>query len=144
MSAHRRPPTEPAQINAVCVGADELDYKHLQRIFSSMRWELTNAAVWEPALIVPAITAVTHFFFAHKPNDDGWIGALESVNRLPGSPSFILTSRIGDERLWGEVLSRGGYDLLLTPFEEAEVIHTVAASRRHSLRQPMRLRAKAG
>lgn len=144
MNGHRRSPIQPAQIHAVSIGSEEFDYRHLQGIFSTMEWELRHAAVWEAALRLPALAAVTHFFFAHKPNDDAWIAALEAVSGLAGSPAFILTSRIGDERLWGEVLSRGGYDLLLTPFEEAEVIHTVAASRRHSLRQPMRLRAKAG
>lgn len=144
MSAHRRPPPQHIHIHAVAIGSDHGEYEHLQRIFSLMQWELRHAALWESALALPGVSAATHFFFAYKPNDEEWIHVLEAVKRLPGAPAFILTSRIGDERLWGEVLSRGGYDLLLTPFEEAEVIHTVAASRRHSLRQPVRLCAKAG
>jgi len=36
-------------------------------------------------------------------------------------PLLIVASRLADERLWAEVLNLGGYDVLLKPFEPAEL-----------------------
>jgi hypothetical protein len=36
-------------------------------------------------------------------------------------PSFIVTSRLADERLWVEALNVGAYDVLVKPFDVAEL-----------------------
>ncbi len=56
----------------------------------------------------------------HLP-DGSWKDVVDMANGLPCAPPVIVTSRLPDERLWMEVLNRGGYDLLAKPFDGAEV-----------------------
>jgi len=51
-----------------------------------------------------------------------WRGLLADLPLLPAPPSLIVSSRLADERLWGEVLNLGGYDVLPTPFVRTEVL----------------------
>jgi FixJ family two-component response regulator len=38
---------------------------------------------------------------------------------------------LADDRLWAEVLNMGGYDLLMKPFDEREVLHAASMACRH-------------
>ena len=51
-----------------------------------------------------------------------WRSIIAGLAELPAPPSLIVSSRVADERLWAEVLNLGGYDVLLTPFDRAEVL----------------------
>ena len=51
---------------------------------------------------------------------------LDELEALQDAPWLIVSSRLADERLWAEVLNRGGYDLLATPFDADEVRHVLA------------------
>jgi DNA-binding response OmpR family regulator len=47
-----------------------------------------------------------------------------------------VTSRLADERLWAEVLSLGGYDVLMKPFDVSEVYRVIRlACERHQAQQ---------
>jgi DNA-binding NtrC family response regulator len=58
--------------------------------------------------------------------DYGWKAVLETADRMEGQPSVIVSSRLADDRLWAEVLNLGGFDVLVMPFERAEVLRCVA------------------
>jgi len=58
--------------------------------------------------------------------DGSWKDVLRELRRLPGEPPLIVASRRVDERLWGEVLNLGGYDVLATPFQAQEVVQSVS------------------
>ena len=53
--------------------------------------------------------------------DGNWCDVLNHVTRQDSLANVVVTSEVGDERLWSEVLWRGAYDLLLEPFETREV-----------------------
>jgi len=53
---------------------------------------------------------------------------LEQVTILPDPPSFIVTSRLADERLWAEALNLGAYDVLAKPFDSTEAMRVVGAA----------------
>jgi hypothetical protein len=132
-------------IHAIFVGRDDADYRHLHCIFKMMNWQLSRVPNLRHALKRAAAGRTTHFLYEHVPGDNReWIEALDGVSSLPNMPSFILTSRIGDERLCAEVLNRGGYDLLIEPYDSLEVTRVVAAARKYSLRQNIALSAMAG
>jgi len=59
-------------------------------------------------------------------SDCGWKAVLETADRMEGQPSVIVSSRLADDRLWTEVLNLGGFDVLVMPFERAEVLRCVA------------------
>jgi hypothetical protein len=138
------PPAHSA-IRAIFVGRDDADYRHLDCIFKMMNWQLARVPNLQHALERAAAGQTTHFLYEHVPGDNrGWIEALDGVSSLPSMPSFILTSRLGDERLWADVLSRGGYDLLIQPYDSMEVTRVVGAARKHRLRQNITLTTMAG
>ncbi len=53
--------------------------------------------------------------------DGSWIDVLDAAMARPKPPIVIVTSRLSDDYLWAEVLNRGGYDVLVQPFDEEEV-----------------------
>lgn len=58
--------------------------------------------------------------------DGGWRDVMAQTEALPRPPRIIVTSLFADERLWGEVLDFGGYDVLRKPFDSDEVMRSVA------------------
>jgi len=65
--------------------------------------------------------------------DGDWKHVLQETKRLPDGPALVVSSRLADERLWAEVLNLGGHDVLLTPFEAAEVERVVDSASRASI-----------
>ena len=58
--------------------------------------------------------------------DGDWKRILAALDRLPIRLSFVVSSRVADERLWAEVLNLGAFDLLLGgPFDREEVLRVV-------------------
>ena len=65
--------------------------------------------------------------------DGNWCDVLNHVAHLGSRANVVVTSEIGDERLWSEVLWRGAYDLLLEPVEAREVQQVMEGALRASL-----------
>ncbi len=57
-----------------------------------------------------------------------WKDVLEQATILPDPPSFIVTSRLADERLWAEALNLGAFDVLAKPFDGTEAMRVVGAA----------------
>ncbi len=58
--------------------------------------------------------------------DGGWKDVFRMIASLSSPPPLIVTSRFANERLWAEVLSMGGYDVLSKPFDADEVVRAVS------------------
>lgn len=58
--------------------------------------------------------------------DGDWRSILGLALDLPHPPPVIVTCRQADEHLWAEVLNLGGYDVLAKPFDEREVLRSLA------------------
>ena len=70
-----------------------------------------------------------------------WKDVLEQVTILPDPPSFIVTSRLADDRLWAEALNLGAFDVLAKPFDSTEAMRVVGAAWR-AWGGPVRLAAR--
>ena len=57
--------------------------------------------------------------------DGSWKDVIDRTARAANPPAVIVTSRLADDRLWSEVLNRGGYNVLLKPFRALEVLRDV-------------------
>ena len=123
---------ESLRIYAIFIGPEDKSFADLYHIFAALAWMLVRADCWQDALHLPVAEGATHFLYRHVPNDSCWIEALTTINMMASLPAFILTSRVGDERLWADVINRGGYDLLLEPFDAVEVQRIVAAALKHT------------
>jgi hypothetical protein len=66
-----------------------------------------------------------------------WKDLLQLIQGMPSPPPLIVADRFANERLWGEVLNLGGYDLLTKPFAREEVLHVLklACHRSQAIRQ---------
>ena len=69
--------------------------------------------------------------------DGDWRRVLEIVTQVSANIEVIVCSRLGDHKLWLDVLEQGGYDVLVEPYRHEEVrrILEVAASRSY-MRSP--------
>src|SRR6266446_10178414 len=61
-------------------------------------------------------------------HDGDWRRVLEIVARGRRKIEVIVCSRLGDPKMWLDVLEEGGYDLLVEPFEREEVQRIVEAA----------------
>ena len=73
--------------------------------------------------------------------DGSWQDLLPFVSDYESPCEMIVCSRLGDERLWVEVMEQGAFDLLAEPYEEREVLRIIQGAldsqsvRRSSRRQ---------
>jgi len=65
--------------------------------------------------------------------DGDWRRVFEIVERGRRRIEVIVCSRLGDPKLWLDVLEEGGYDVLVEPFEHEEVRRIVEAAAGSSL-----------
>jgi len=61
-------------------------------------------------------------------HDGDWRRVLEIVARARRQIEVIVCSRLGDPKMWLDVLEEGGYDVLVEPFEHEEVRRIVEAA----------------
>jgi len=73
-------------------------------------------------------------------HDGDWRRVLEIVVRGRRKIEVVVCSRLGDPKLWLDVLEQGGYDVLVEPFEHEEVRRIVKAA---AARSYMRSSARA-
>ena len=60
------------------------------------------------------------------PDGHSWKDLLRAVEATSPARPLIVTDRLADERLWGEVLNLGAYDLLTKPFRPEEVFRVIS------------------
>ncbi len=70
--------------------------------------------------------------------DGDWCSVLQEVVRSRVSAAVVVCARVADERLWCDVLDRGGYDLLNEPYTLEEVQWVMEGAAR------LRRRSQAG
>jgi len=118
-------------VDILLVSPAEADYTSLGHILDRSGWKLYWALNCREASGLLQQHSIGVVITAGELPDGNWKSLLEAVTRLPISPSLIVASRLADECLWAEVLNLGGYDVLLTPFEPAEVFRVGSAAWRH-------------
>ncbi len=53
--------------------------------------------------------------------DGSWFDVLNRVSDTRTDAEVVVCARLADERLWTQVLEAGGFDLLVEPYEVAEL-----------------------
>lgn len=57
---------------------------------------------------------------------EDWKGFLSLLRQLPSHIPLLIVAETGaDDRFWAEVIDEGGYDILVKPFESAEVLRVI-------------------
>ncbi|MGD0014679.1 MAG: response regulator [Bryobacteraceae bacterium] len=118
---------EPERIVTVlAVSPLEDDHLLLRGILGHTNWQIRSVRSWGEARVflgehrMPVVICE-----AHLP-DAQWGQVLSELSGMPDAPVLIVTSQVADDALWAEVLSLGGYDLLMKPFDATEVFRVVS------------------
>ena len=107
----------------------ESDRKSLEKIVKDANWSVEFAENYDDlarALVVGSFDVV----ISEADLGDGrdWKCVLDVTQSMRVQVPLIVTDRLGEERLWAEILNLGAYDLLLQPFNSTEVFRIVGSA----------------
>jgi two-component system chemotaxis response regulator CheY len=60
--------------------------------------------------------------------DGDWRGVLQIVTRAGANIEVVVCSRLGDHKLWIDVLEQGAYDVLVEPYQHEEIRRIIEAA----------------
>lgn len=113
-----------APVRVLGATPDDRSYRALESAIFGMGWSLFRSRN-----IVEGLSAVINHQIEVIITDcdlpDGtWLDLLESLRACRNAPRVIVFSPHADDRLWLDVLERGGYDLVRFPLDREEVVRT--------------------
>ena len=114
-----------ASVTVLLASPLEEDHSSLRGILRRSRWRLFGTGTYDEALALIRRHAVPVVICERTLPDGDWKTLLAAMANMPHRPQLIVSSRLADHHLWADVLSLGGYDLLMTPFDAAEVSRVV-------------------
>ncbi len=115
----------PNRIRVLAITTDDRDKRALAACSVRGHWDLVMTGACEEALeIVKKGGAAVILYDRDLPGLD-WRDALRLLADANPPCPVILTSPVNDGYLWGEVIRRGGYDVLAKPLEEDQTVRFV-------------------
>jgi DNA-binding NtrC family response regulator len=124
-------PESVGSLNVLSVSPLEDDHISLQMIIRRSTWILHKANRLAPALEILRHHGISVVVCERDLLPGRWADLLDGINNLSQPPSLIVTSRLADERLWGEALNLGAWDVLAKPFQHQEVVRSIKSAWRH-------------
>ena len=111
-----------AAIPVLLIGFRNAPSRRLRSILAAPLWEIREAPTCGQAARMLAGGHVGVAICDIESGGDQWRSLLAELEESADAPNLIISSRLADERLWAEVLNLGGYDLLVEPFDQTEVL----------------------
>ncbi len=118
-------------VTVLAVSPFEDDHTFLSYIFSHSNWRIYAARSCHEALEILRQTPIPVVICESDVAENTWKDLLAELGRFEEPPLLIVSSRLADESLWAEVLSLGGYDVLMKPFDHAEVVRSISLAWMH-------------
>ncbi len=130
---------------ALAVNLVDEDGISLQGILRGSNWLLKEVQTCQEALDLSRNGSIPVVLCEPRMSDGNWNALLYALRELASPPALIVVSRLADERLWVEVLSLGGHDVLVTPFDRSELFRVLflalaACTPREAERMPTSLK----
>ena len=116
------------QLSSLAIGSSVEDLSFLAYRFKEAEWTLYTAHTYRQALAELSWNRVPVVLCECPLPDGNWKDMLSQLAPMTDRPRLIVFSRHADEDLWAEVLSLGGFDLLATPFRDAELVFTIGSA----------------
>ena len=107
------------------ISSSREDHVSLRRILSRDRWKVHEARSYREAMSALCADRMPVVICESSLPDGNWKDVLGQVAPMADAPRLIVTSFHADDRLWAEVLNMGGFDVLLKPLDESEVLRVV-------------------
>jgi DNA-binding response OmpR family regulator len=133
----------PEKISILLISSSPADMPALRGILHHSHWHLAQAGGVREAQQQLNRDAPQVIVCERDLPDGGWKNVLCCANEVAAPPLVLVVSRTADEALWAEVLNLGGYDVLLKPFDRAEVVRIVGMAWRQWWNQASRPGARA-
>src|SRR5438034_613414 len=118
----------PVRISSLAISPSAEDLSFLEHKFNEANWKLYTASTYREALAALGHYRVPVVLCDCQLPDGDWKDVLSQLAPLPDRPRLIAFSRNANEKLWAEVLSMGGFDLLATPFREEELVFALGSA----------------
>jgi DNA-binding response OmpR family regulator len=124
---------QPTPINgdsviSLAVSPFNEDLSFLQCMFDDANWKLLTAHTYQEGMAQLSRALIPIVLCDCQLPDGDWKDVLSRLAPMLEPPRVIVVSHDADERLWLEVLSLGGFDLLTTPFREVEVGYAIGTA----------------
>ncbi len=122
--------TQKRKLEVLTINNDKKDCAALRSIMGHTNWifhcvpDISRAIQFLEKNLVPVIVC------SKQLSDGTWKDVLAAVRRFPNPPDVLVYTAQPDDRLWMEVLSSGGYDLLQVPFNRDEVLRVISLASR--------------
>ena len=97
----------------------------LRRLFKAQGWSLATADTVALGLSADLNSGPVIVMLDRDLASPDWRPVVRQFASHPNCACVILASRVIDDYLWEEVIIHGGYDVLVKPFQERELIHTL-------------------
>lgn len=112
--------------NAVLViSSFERDHIFVGQVLEGATWRVAGVSSLSEALEVLPVWRWAVVVCDWEFPDGDWKSVLEALLLPPHPAPLVVTSRLADRHLWGEVLHFGGHDVLAKPLEERAVLWAV-------------------
>lgn len=109
-------------VTVLCVSPFSEDHRKLEAVLGHSNWRLNQAHSGIDAVSLLLDDPQPVVIMDAELPDRSWASLLDWTAELnPPRPRMIIASRLADDRLWQEVLDRGGYNVLGKPFDAREV-----------------------
>jgi DNA-binding response OmpR family regulator len=115
----------PNTVSSLAISPFTEDLAFLEQKFQEADWKLYVARTYREALIQLSRVRVPIVLCECQLPDGNWKDVQSQLAPMLDRPRLIVVSRHADERLWTEVLNQGAFDLLATPFREAELVFAI-------------------
>ena len=121
----------PENISILVVSPHPDDVTCLRHILHHSDWHIGLSTSAEEALRQITAQNPSVIICERDLPDGNWKDILQQTERMAHAPLVLVVSKHADENLWAEVLNLGGYDVLLKPFDRAEVVRVVGMAWRY-------------
>ena len=109
------------KIRVVAVLAGEHDRELLSQIATQANWSLQMPRTFRGAIQIVSQNPAA-VIIGDQPD---WRAALETLRINSPNSRIILTASETDDKLWLEVLDRGGFDVVTRPFHPRRLLETI-------------------
>jgi DNA-binding NtrC family response regulator len=113
--------------------SDPSDRRALEEIFAESEWQIRHADSIEELSFQSEADLARVVICDHRLSDGDWLDLYRRLQNRKSPPELVVVSPQADDRLWAEVLSLGGFDLLMVPFDKQEVLRVTNSASRRSI-----------
>ena len=108
------------------------DAGEIASIVAQTPWQLRIAHSIADAIQAARTLPISVVMCEDELADGIWLDLVSEIESVSPTPCTVVLSASSDRRLWAEVLSCGGYDLLARPLVADEIYEVVPMAWRHS------------